>query len=597
MVSRAIENAKNLAETNRLKNTAALNNRLPPLPPNAGRPEFLNVVATLGNGVALEHLTPQELEEYEIRLKNRLAAEDIKAPHSEAWFDQIAGEILQEVHALSEAGKLDDAIALRRQLTAQIKTTLKVLLQEKGTYPTLVALVQTNNLLYTYGLNEQGREFDAKALMRDALAQALTELRNENPGALTSLQRNVLGDDSRLRAIYTQIAGKDPNGISPRQRDVIGGLNIVSECIVEGLGVMDGALYGSTEDDIARLKNPDGLPENRIERASRFVDRFLRNIARNPVAPGAFVSDIKKVYGETNVDTGVFAWRYGDNGYPRWDSVEILQELEQRVLGHSARDGITVEAAVQNFRVAIEAEPLISPELKDKLVAGLAAIEAEARLRSGDMRHGFSRLQPGDFDRLYGLHEDGGSKWDVEHKEQGSLARRLEGFQALLELDEIEHLTPEDLGAIHSNATAGCYYVNVLRGGYLANANQAAKDLAKITAEVEPHYRDGAGGTVTLVLGENLTNEGLAELMAIANQDDPWLQIQRNGNEVEITYPAKSIDQCFHKAGSILQHHYDQFDNNLSPSAKRLLIAETIQQLYRARRSTTAIPMPSCSWR
>ena len=582
VITTAVKDAKNLAETNRLNNTAGLNKRLPPLPPNPGSPEFLNVVATLGNGVTLENLTAQELREYEIRLRNRLAAEDIKAPHSANWFDQIASETLKQVHDLSQAGKLDDAIALRQNLTAQIKTTLKVLLQEKNTASTMAALTRTNNSLYAYGLKEQGGEYDAKALMREALAQAMAELRAESPDILDSLQAKVLGQDSRLRAIYAQIAGQDPNQVSPRQRDIIGAFNLISEAIVEGLSIATGGLSGSKEGDIALLKNSDGLPENRIETASLYLNRLLSNIARNPVAPGNFVSDIKQTYGDTNPDTGQFAWRYGDDGYPLWNTVDILKTLERSILQHANRDGIPVETAVQNFRAAIDGEALISPELKAKLVAGLDAIEAEAELRGGEMGYGFSRLQPDGFDRLYGSHEEGGSKWDAEHKEQGSLARRLDGFRALLQRDEFEHLTPEDLGTIHYNATAGSHYVDVLRGGYKVDANQAAKNLAKITAEVETDYRDGGGGTVTLVRGVDLTDEGLAELMVIANENDPWLAVGQNGDEISITFPAKSLGQCFHKAGSILEHYYEQFDDNASPGAKRLLIAETIQQLYRA---------------
>jgi hypothetical protein len=86
------------------------------------------------------------------------------------------------------------------------------------------------------------------------------------------------------------------------------------------------------------LQDGDSVSNGAKTRALRPVNRLLEHIHANPVAPGAFVDDVKETYGQ--IVDGELQWTFDDTGFPEWNCVQLLEDLEQQVKRHALRDKI-----------------------------------------------------------------------------------------------------------------------------------------------------------------------------------------------------------------------------------------------------------------
>jgi hypothetical protein len=184
--------------------------------------------------------------------------------------------------------------------------------------------------------------------------------------------------------------------------------------------------------------------------------------------------------------------------------------------------------AIANMRAAIDRDPAMPPELKTKLVAGLDAILEEFKLRAKVTVGGFHNLKQEDFWRLFvpqRLVDENLSKWDIEHREQGSLAGMQRAFRQMLETTKVnppQPLTGEGLENLHVQATGNCFRGHALQYTYRDDFVAEDKQQYLDAAPLRPGFRNGSTD-LGLRKDTETTPEGLAELrQPPPDGEAPW---------------------------------------------------------------------------
>lgn len=586
LINEAITNAELLARSNSLANNSTINKLLPPIRPGEATPEFLELVGTLGDGVALDQLSDKELDEFEDRFTSRAGSLDLLSGRKQEEITEIARTTLQEVRALSVAGKLDQAIAARRELVVTLKNVLQSLAEGRSPTTVVVGLVLATRALKEHGKLEGG-DGDVKELVRAVLGEAMRAL-----GPWELVQRalgNALARDSSLRAVLAQIDDQPENQLSPRQLDVLDTIREISETIVEDMGRLYSPRTVSPETDLERLTSTEDLSRSQQTKALRPVVRLLNEITSNPTAPKQFLDAIKSEYAQVNQQTGQLEWtRQGAN--PTWNSVEVLKTLDQHVRNHALRDRIAIDTAIQNMMKAIVDDETLPTQLKSKLTLAFSAIEEEFKLSSHTTgpETGFNNLRQEDFWRLFVPQRLVGgdfSKWHIEQTEPGSLAGMQRAFREMLQGLPPQPITAQDLERIHQSSTTNCFKGEVLAMTYRDDLFEEQYDEYLMSSVMPTDFRDNKGTDLTLRTQGETTPAGMEELRRLVeeqDQDDPWLTLVVDGGETTLTLLPKTRQECMARAQEILDDYYARLPDLQTDGAKRQLIAETIQALYRA---------------
>lgn len=599
VVSIAVQNADAIAKGNRLVNTGTMNKLLPPIPPGEPTQEFRALVQTLQPNVTVEQLTPRELTEFEARFRSRTAMIDLTAERKPDQINAIARQTLAEVHALQVAGKLDAAIVARQALAVVLTEIIQGLADGRSPstmMPLLaVAVARLDRNGRAEGLDADGQ---TEQLMTAVLGQVMRELKDKDPTLLARAQDNALSHGSSLRAILAQIDAQPDDQLSPRQQAVLSQVETIAETIIEGIATVNGPRSVSPDSDMQRLNNTDDLSGSKQQQALGPVNRLLDHITDNPTAPSQFIKSIRTKFASIDPETRELSWNKAPNGVPLWSSVEVLEELDRNVRHYAVYDKIAIDEAAENMRAAINRDPHLPDGLKAKLGAGLDAIVEEFKLCGMTSHESFKNLKQEDFWRLFvpqRLVDENMSKWDIEHREQGSLAGMQRAFRTAITEgfgDTPEQRTPEHLATrledFHKEATKDCSRTNVLNFTYMEQfADQHAQ--YKDDAPLRPGYRNGPT-SLTLRPGTEITPEGLAELRRFREDYAPhdennlaWFVLNEDGpgGEISLEFEPKTPNDCEPLARHILQQFYDELPNRHTDNDKRLLVAETVQTLYR----------------
>ena len=603
MITVAINNAKAISTGNQLANAGSVNNLLPPPQGGTATPEFLALVKTLGDDMTPDQLSPKELAEFEARFRSRTGSLDLTSDRLHARIQDVARQTIAEVHGLAGAGKLDAAIKARQEVAGALKEIIRQLAAGKSPEMLMPLLAHAARWLERHAriedlgdgaqdqqgdIRQQGRTRTMDAT-RMILGQVIRELNQEEPGLVGGAQENALSHGSPLRAVLAQMGAQPGDQLSPRQQSMLDRIADMSAAIVQGIATLGGPETVSPEDDVKRLQATTDLSGTAQQRALRPVNRLLNWVNDHPTAPGQFVNHIKSDYAITNPETGEVTWKK-TGGFPQWNSVELLESLEQHVRHHAVEDRLPIDLAVANMRAVISEDATMPPELKSKLLAGLDAILEEFRLRAKATTCGFHNLKQEDFWRLFvpqRLVGEDISKWDIEHREQGSLAGMQRGFRQMLETtmtDPREPLDGKGLDRFHMYATTNCFRGNLLAITYRDDTFEDQKLEYLKEAPLRPGFRDGPTGLI-LRKGTETTPEGLRELGEFAQDPQaPWFQVLDDNlpNEFRLAMPLKTPDECEAFANQVLGDFYQQLPNQQTDNDKRLLVAATVQTLYRA---------------
>jgi hypothetical protein len=450
-------------------------------------------------------LTGEQRGEYEARLRARVGALDVGTTAPDE-LEAIAQTVLAEVRRLSEDGLLDEAIAHRLALSA----ALKQVLQDCGRGRSARRLTERLGAVIAAwnaraGVETGGGDPEtAKLLVGEALAEALRELKDENPGLLAAIQPNALSG-SMLGTILGEVGRRlEDEALAPRQREALQQLGELSQTIVVALGGERGWLTGSRQGDLERMWQDESPPELR-NRVGRAMDDLLQSVHDNPSQPAQFLRLVRREFGATDPQTGVLQWQE-QNEQPTWNSPALLEMLELQVRDLARQHGFTIAEAVARMSGAIAADEALPPGLREKLNGGLQALRWEAELLERLRQQGLP--DPGWTDIRALFLPDGGlpaSKWEVEHALPGALAVRLQDWAGGLEGGSQQWLIGESPAAREA-FEAG---LGQLAGAQGEPAKRAA--IAEIVGTVTPMLGDS--GRAPMLLQLLLREAGLPPAM------------------------------------------------------------------------------------
>jgi hypothetical protein len=158
--------------------------------------------------------------------------------------------------------------------------------------------------------------------------------------------------------------------------------------------------------------------------------------------------------------------------------------------------------------------------------------------------------------------------------------------------DPPERLTVDELEGLHQRATENTYRGNLLQLTYQSQLEDLDEQQRQIQilqymqdARIPSDLRQGPTRLALRLEGET-TEQGRQQIEhQILEQDfDGWFEIQPNSppGEFVLIYPDRTPEQCRQRAQAILDDFYNRLPQAQTGQEKRLLIAETVQRLYRS---------------
>jgi hypothetical protein len=586
-INRVIALASRERNANLLDQSQRLEKFTLPKAGNQPSDELGRVLSSFDPPVDVSTLSDKAKDEYTRRLYDGcLGLSNLGSkPLKDEDLAQVAKDTLKHVRKLESRGQLDDARAVRNSLQQGWKDLLLAvhagassrdvmarfeILQQRE-----VALLKSES---SPG-EDQGADFFEEAA-GTALLGALSELRGENPQALRGLLSKVLDSQGPLKAVFLaaskQLYSVDGHA-SQTNLQFAGRVHHDIAMLVKLLGSALGAQHGSSDNDMEVLEKDTVSDSLRKAGVDAFQEARLRQF------------DVHRDVLESYMHQ--YSAPYTDGDTPPWFNTQALVQLEQQVLSHAERLGISPTDVVKDMQVALDTLTM-PPGLKERMGAALDAIEAgfDMQLRMQD--HAVVKdLAPEDQWRLFApgnlQQQEDVTKWDLEQNGEGSLAAMQRAFVGML--DDVKKGVALDgkwLENIQMTGSKGTYRNNDLQLSYKPSldGDESLREMAldmREMARVPSGYRD-SGTNLNLVLGTQTTEAGRAELRELA-RNDPWFAgISEREGAFEIDLAPKTPQECRDRASSILQRHEQDMNQAQTDDDKLRIIARTTQDLYRS---------------
>jgi hypothetical protein len=306
-------------------------------------------------------LTDAEQAAYAARLQARVATLDLRVAGSKDKIAALAVAAMQEVRALSNAGKLEAVEAARADAVARLRELAGGVAGRMAPQDLARRLARAGEALDALSALEPDGEARAPERLKELLAEVIAG-EGETRETLRAVQEGALGDFSALRALRADIAGQlRGDTITQRQRRDLERLTDIADALVDSVGRRIGALGRDVEADSLNLSNEQRVGANERDLARRGIERRLDRHAISPVPPGRFLAALHD-------------GRLPQQGAP------LLASLEEHVHAQMREDAVSLADAVANFRKAFKEDQALAPGVRARLERALDGLAAERRL-------------------------------------------------------------------------------------------------------------------------------------------------------------------------------------------------------------------------
>ena len=602
----AVQAAKAQILLNRQANVTAMRELLPPQPGERPSDAFTALVANLRPPRTADSFTAGERAAIVERLQVSVSAVSKLGRErlSPEAMQRLADTAVKQVAKLSAAGQLEAAGQARRDLTASMGRLISSI--GSGASADRVAeqlrLVNDslNRAITTLGI--EGAGDDIGVLLEEATLVALRSVPGPKQEKMLAA---IMGPDSPLRAVVSAAIDRrqDLDGLGQKSLQLLSRMDAIATAVVRNAGLVAGGGTGSRHEDMNRLVGGEDLGETARLRGDRAIERALVRLQPDPTVGQLFLSRLIGDFPGVDEDAG---------GRPNWHDVRVLERLDGFITDRAGGPGASRNSAIAEMRRELARDTTLHVGLKAKLSAALDAMVEEDRLHAKlQAVPQFAGIPKADLWRLFagaelqGLGVEGGdaprigSKWQLEHKGEGSLAGMMRGFGAMVDgLQAGTPLTAGHLEALHRESTRDTFTDELLQLSYkdipLENPDdpreqemmQGIMDDMRRDARVKPGFRDRSDDVaLTLRRGEETTLEGEQALLDVARRDPDWFigaEVREGTGAVGLEMVRKTPEQAQLRAASILDAYREQIRDAETADQKLAVIGRAAQELYRS---------------
>lgn len=589
--------AQGLLQINRDHNTRTYSQFLPPSPGQDATPHFLDVLQAMKPPRDPDALTTDQKVAYHLRLQDNIKSESElgRKELSQEKIEQLAQETLKQVLELDQLGKLDKAEQARDAYAGALSDLLRALGsgEDHATVLNLMVVARDkfNELVAAESTGTMGGD-DIARLNEQAMFNAMRDLQVEDPELLRKAQTKALETDSVVRALHSEFRSQSMNGGNNlHQMTLAMQLRRLTDDLVVSMARGLRPVTGSSGNDLELVSDHTSVGQTALQKARGAMAPVLESV-RFDLKPGQqFVRDVIANFSENVMIDPNGDPRDPDNLAPKWStSPDVLDSLRQTVDHHRIQNDMPLDQAITDFRLALKQDLSMPVGLQGKLLSGLKAIEEEARLTDqlGKIDQ-FKGLKQEDMWRMFapGRMQDelNLTSWSLEQHNEGSLGGMERAFGEMLRARgqgvPLDGTHLEQLHRIGSEET----YNERLSTNYkssMPDDRKVQEDL-RDQALVPPGFRQDPV-ILTLRLNEETTIEGRQKLRELVGGDESWFnstQVSGDGLVIDLKGPSDP-QQMRDRANQILEQHRRKIDTARTDDDKRLVIAETVQSLYRS---------------
>jgi len=570
MIIEVSDHAKSLRLENRAKNDNTFKDCLPIDYRDRAYPGgkfFGEICKNVGYDLDVaKTLTPERFDAYNDRLMtafNNVTEFDSVALTPEKA-KEIGETVLKQVMKLDLGGGLDEAQKARREFTESVQTLVEDIAGGRSPRRILESLVTMNKCLDQVAQHEGLVGGDTFGELKNELfLEAMSQIHTLDPKLLEKAQNKIFGDGSPVRALNHALSEHAMNGVLSQygQSHVYNLMNGLGS-LINGLSKSIGSHTESGTKDSLTVMDPGGTGRGTRTRAKQEVESYFQGL-NNPTGPRGLIGELKGHIG-----------KFGEGDLATWHSTEVLERLEEEVRRHAEQATMEINDVCNLFREAIDGDPDLPPQLKDKLKSGLDGLESiesfNAKLKQTNEFKGLGSHNN------WRLFMNGESRWALENFNQGSLSGLHKSFEHMLDTRDQE-LTGKYIEDLQKVSCQNSFTVD-LQNAFKPNVDEDIHLFFLEQARTPQGFRDG---TTNLGLdSRNVTPGGLQALKD--DQQRLGYRLTEENGRVELEFAQETPEVCEQRANAILGTYHQEIENAQDDDQKLNAIGKAIQDLYRS---------------
>jgi hypothetical protein len=340
-------------------------------------------------------------------------------------------------------------------------------------------------------------------------------------------------------------------------------LYVLLDDVVAKIGESVGRHSESRDDDSRMLDNIDNVNRRTMDVTREVVRQQFENFkTAKPLLDG-----LKQDY----------LGPEDPNAIPGWHSTDVLQRLDDELVRHVKQGGLPIPEGCEELRGAIEKDPDLPQNLKDKLFGGLRALESQFTL--GEKMKETEEFKDIDAQKMTRLFLGGDkSNWDLEQYNQGSLSGLHRSFEHMLSTRDRE-LTGDYLEELQRIGTENSFALELQDTFKQSAIDMGIVDELLEQTRLPQGFRDG---DTNLKLERGSVTEGGMKELQVLQQDSRYQLIVTSNDNIELRFQSMTQDECRARANTILDTYQQEIQNAQTDNDKRHVIGKSVQDLYRS---------------